>query len=207
MAGAGQRLGHEEVVRDPFEVGEGSAGLTGGYPRRCGSAERSRRREQGPVVAGGAGVVSDGLFIGAELMEALAAAWAEGIWRRRRGPEVDGAGSGFGKKWWTGAQLLAVVAGSGARRSGSATGRRPQQRKRTTSLLRFLAAGDSWLGDGAHRRAEEEARHESAACGWRHSLPAATAASGAGARDGAELVRVREEEAKEDFSSSNDTRG
>jgi hypothetical protein len=26
MVGGGRRLGHEEVVRDPFEVGEGSAG-------------------------------------------------------------------------------------------------------------------------------------------------------------------------------------
>jgi hypothetical protein len=30
-------------------------------------------------------------------MEALTVARAEGIWRQRRGPEVDGASSGFGK--------------------------------------------------------------------------------------------------------------
>jgi hypothetical protein len=33
MVSGGRRLGHEEVVGDPVEVGEGSAGLTRGCPR------------------------------------------------------------------------------------------------------------------------------------------------------------------------------
>jgi hypothetical protein len=54
-------------------------------------------------------------------VEALAAAWAEGIWQWRHELEVDGAGSVLRKLRWTGAQLLAVVTRPGARRSGLAT--------------------------------------------------------------------------------------
>jgi hypothetical protein len=65
MADGEWRLGHEEVVRDPVEVGVGSTGLTRGCPQWCGSAGRSQRWGRGPVVASGAGVVGDGLRIGA----------------------------------------------------------------------------------------------------------------------------------------------
>jgi hypothetical protein len=79
----------------------------------------------------GAGVVGDGLRIRAELVEAavyvevLAAARVDGIWWQRGGPEVDGVVSRFRKLRGTGAQLLAVVAGQGAPRSGLVTERCP----------------------------------------------------------------------------------
>jgi hypothetical protein len=76
-------------------------------------------------------------------MGALMATLAEGIWRQRHGPEVDGASSRFGKHHWTGAQLLAVVDGPGAGQSGLAMGRHPQQRKQTASATSVL--GNRWL--------------------------------------------------------------
>jgi hypothetical protein len=58
-------------------------------------------------------------------VEVPAVVRVEGIWRRRRGPEVDGADSRFKKLWGTSAQLLAVVAGPGACQSEVVTERRP----------------------------------------------------------------------------------
>jgi hypothetical protein len=56
----------------PVEVGEGLAGLTWGCPRWCGSTGRSWRWGRGPAVAGGAGVVGDGLRIREKLVEVAA---------------------------------------------------------------------------------------------------------------------------------------
>jgi hypothetical protein len=71
MAGGEQRLGHEEVVRDPLEVGEGSAGA------HLGLSTVVQLDGEKPVMGaetGGAGGVGDGLRIGAELMEVAAGA-------------------------------------------------------------------------------------------------------------------------------------
>jgi hypothetical protein len=95
--------------------------------------------------------------------EALMTARVEGIWRRRCGPEVDGASSGLENVRWTGAQLLVVVTGPGSHWSGPATERHPQQRKRMASATSILGGQWSWLGDGARGHAEEEARHKAAA--------------------------------------------
>jgi hypothetical protein len=76
-------------------------------------------------------------------VEVLVVAQAVGIWRQRRGPEDDGTSSGLGKLRWIGAQLLVVVTGPGAHRSGPAMERRPQQRKRTVSAASVL--GGQWL--------------------------------------------------------------
>jgi hypothetical protein len=56
-------------------------------------------------------------------VEVLMAAWAEGIRLRRRGLEVNGAGSGFRKQRSTDAQLLAMVARLGTHQSGPTMGR------------------------------------------------------------------------------------
>jgi hypothetical protein len=50
MAGGGRQLGHEEVVGDPVEVGEGSVRLTRGCPPWCTLEGRSRRRGRGSMV-------------------------------------------------------------------------------------------------------------------------------------------------------------
>jgi hypothetical protein len=67
MAGGERWLGHEGVARDTLEVGGGGG-----------------QRGRVPVVARGAGVVGDGLLIGAELVAATV------------GPSVAGGGSARG---------------------------------------------------------------------------------------------------------------
>jgi hypothetical protein len=119
-------------------------------------------------------------------VEALVVARAEGIWRRRHGPEVDGASSGLGKLRWTGSQLLVVVTGLGARRSGPMMERRPQQRKRTVAW---------WCSDGSEEahlvlwtvlhRGGTPTDTEERGMAW-HCSSDAAAASGA-----EERVRVR----------------
>jgi hypothetical protein len=66
-----------------------------------------------------------------------------GISRQRHGPKVDGASSRLGKLRWTSAQLLVVVTRPGARKSGPAMERHPQQRTRTASIASVL--GGQWL--------------------------------------------------------------
>jgi hypothetical protein len=120
-------------------------------------------------------------------VEALVVARVEGIWRRRHGPEVDGASSGLGKLRWTGAQLLVVVIGLGARRSGPTMERRPQQRKR---MMAWWCSGGS---EEAHlvlwtvlHRGGTPADTEERGVAW-HCSSVVAAASGA-----EERVRVRE---------------
>jgi hypothetical protein len=80
-----------------------------------------------------------------------------------------------------------VLTGVGRRRGGL----RKEGSKRRR-LLQFLAVGGSWLGDVACRCVKEEARRVAVVHLWLHCLPVAAAASGVGARDGAERERVSE---------------
>jgi hypothetical protein len=102
MAGGEWRLGHEEVARDPVEVGEGSPGLTRGCPHWCGSAGGSRRWGRGPVVASGAGVVSDGLRIGVELMEVAAGQSVAGGGGAHGGTHCGSGGGDLAVEAWAG---------------------------------------------------------------------------------------------------------
>jgi hypothetical protein len=98
MAGGEQRLGHEEVARDPFEVGEG---LAGAHPGLSMVVRLSGEKPAMGAGTSGAEVVGDGLRIGADLVEAVAGAvrgrrrrctWRRSRWLGRRGFGGRGVG-------------------------------------------------------------------------------------------------------------------
>jgi hypothetical protein len=98
MVGGERQLGHEEVVRDPLEVGEGLAGAPPGLSTVVRLGVEKPAMGRGPVVAGGAGVVGDGLRIKVELVEAVAGAvrgWRRWCtWRRSWRLRQRGYGGG-----------------------------------------------------------------------------------------------------------------
>jgi hypothetical protein len=104
MAGGGRQLGHEEVVRDPFEVGKGSGGSPGavhsGGSGRWGNGSEEVRHK----VVGDVRVVEEVHDTGWDHMRVaveLEVGWRErSAWRRMR---VKG-----NQCWWIGLVVTTV---------------------------------------------------------------------------------------------------